>query len=100
VIVPLLVILIPVLRVVPKVYRWRVQSQIYRWYRAMLALERDLFNHVPGTGTEDLIRRLDEIEQAVHKMKIPAFFAEQFYALRGHIDFVRHIIAKQEPPRS
>jgi hypothetical protein len=36
-----------------------------------------------------MLHRLDEIEHAVNKMKVPASFADQFYSLRGHIDFVR-----------
>ena len=35
---------------------------------------------------------LDDIEQAVNRMKVPASFADQFYSLRGHIDFVRKLV--------
>jgi hypothetical protein len=30
-----------------------------------------------------LLQRLEEIEKAVNKMKVPASFANQFYGLRG-----------------
>ena len=33
--------------------------------------------------------RLAEIELAVKRLRIPAKFADQFYGLRGHIDYVR-----------
>ena len=36
-----------------------------------------------------LMERLDDIEEAVNRMKVPASFADQFYDLRGHITFVR-----------
>jgi hypothetical protein len=35
------------------------------------------------------MERLDHIEEAVNRMKVPASFADQFYGLRGHIVFVR-----------
>jgi hypothetical protein len=38
---------------------------------------------------QHLLNRLDEIENSVNKMKVPASFADQFYGLRGDISFVR-----------
>jgi hypothetical protein len=40
---------------------------------------------------------LEEIERAVNKMKVPASFADQFYGLRGHIDFVRQMVNEKLP---
>jgi len=31
------------------------------------------------------------------RMKVPAFLADQFYVLRGHIDFVRQMINHKSP---
>jgi len=42
---------------------------------------------------QELARRLDEIEEVVKHMKVPASFANLFYMLRGHIDFVRQKLA-------
>jgi hypothetical protein len=44
-----------------------------------------------------LLARLDEIEKAVHKMKVPASFADQFYGLRGDIGFVRDRLTRLVP---
>ena len=96
--VPAVVVLIPGLRVIPALLRWRVKLRLYRWYRALLLLERDLFAASPGKH-EDALRRLDEIEEAVNKMKVPASFADQFYALRGHIDFVRERLLQTTQPQ-
>jgi len=83
------VLLIPGLRLVPALYRWRVRSRLYRWYGVLLALERDIFAQSAPEKREELLRRLDDIEQGVNKLKMPIFFADQFYVLRGHIGFVR-----------
>jgi len=39
---------------------------------------------------------LDELEAKLSKIKIPAAFADMFYGLRGHINFVRNrLLAEQ-----
>jgi hypothetical protein len=86
--VPIFVILIPGLRIISGVYQWRMKMRIYRWYGMLLALERDVLHHSTPDKREELLKRLNCIEQAVNKMKIPALFAQQFYILRGHIGFV------------
>jgi hypothetical protein len=87
--VPLLVLLIPSLRVVPPLLRWRVKLSLYRRYGALLAVERELLRPVTHEQREQLLARLGEIENAINKMKVPASFADQFYGLRGDIGFVR-----------
>jgi TRAP transporter TAXI family solute receptor len=87
--VPLVLVLIPGLKVIPAAYKWRMQLRIYRWYRSLLKLERDLFGEITPANRDDLRRRLDHIEDSVNRMKVPASFANHFYALREHIGFVR-----------
>jgi TRAP-type uncharacterized transport system substrate-binding protein len=96
VIVPL-VVLIPGLRSIPAIYRWQIRLRIYRWYRALLALESDLFAQAAPESREKLLSRLDDIENAVNRMKVPASFADQFYGLRGHISFVRNRLMDRSP---
>jgi hypothetical protein len=95
--VPLLIVLIPGLRAIPAILKWRVRLQLYRRYRALLGVEREL----PGTLTrpqrEQLLARLEEIEKSVNRMKVPASFADQFYGLRGDIAFVRERLSEPAP---
>jgi TRAP-type uncharacterized transport system substrate-binding protein len=89
ILVPILVLLIPALKLVPQLYRWRVSWRIYRWYGALLTLERDLLAQDQPEKREELVKRLDAIEQGVSRMKVPLAFADQFYVLRQNIIFVR-----------
>jgi TRAP-type uncharacterized transport system substrate-binding protein len=91
--VPIIVLMIPALRVIPPVFRLRVKLNIYRWYRALLALEREHMADMTAEKKEQLLARLNHIEQEVNKIKVPASFADQFYALRGDIGFVRGRLA-------
>ena len=94
--VPMIVVMIPILRSIPHAYRWRSQTRIYRWYRALLVLEKDLVEEKDTAKRQHLRKRLDEIEKEVNRMKVPAFLADQFYSLRGHIALVREM-AEEKP---
>lgn len=85
--VPMVLVLVPGLKLIPTAYKFRIQLRIYRWYRGLLRLEREL--DIPDVKPDDLRKRLDRIEQSVNRMKVPASFASQFYGLREHIGFVR-----------
>ena len=90
VIVPLILVLVPLVRLLPIIYRWSVQLRIYRCYRPLLKLERETQSGITRLRADELHARLDEIERDVHALRVPASFAYQFYALRGHVVFVRN----------
>ncbi len=87
--VPILVVVIPGIRLIPALYKWRVRLIINFRYRTLLRLEREVTEELPANQRKDLLTRLAEIEDAVNRMKVPASFGDQFYGLRGHINFVR-----------
>jgi TRAP-type uncharacterized transport system substrate-binding protein len=88
VLVPLVLLLVPVFRLVPQVYSWRVRLRVYRIYGALLELERDVLGHATEHPA-GLLDRLDAIESRADALKLPVAFADQFYVLREHIGFVR-----------
>lgn len=89
-IVPIVVVLIPGAKLIPSLYEWRVKSRIYRWYGALIAIERSALD---DTATDEeraaSFGKLVEIEAAVNRLKMPLAYADQFYVLREHIGFVR-----------
>lgn len=90
IIVPLALFVIPSLQLVPAIYRWRLESRIYKWYKALLDLERDGFKpSADNQRREELLRHLEHIEQSINKIVVPAFCGHLFYDLRQHINFVR-----------
>ena len=89
IVVPLIVLLVPALRIVPGLYAWRVKSRIYRWYGSLIAIERSALSEHSATERASLIERLDAIEESVNGLKMPLAYADQFYVLREHIGFVR-----------
>ena len=87
--VPIIVLLLPGLRLVPSLYRWRIKARIYRWYGALIGLEREALQTSLPDRRDEMLKRLDDIEKGVNTMKMPVAFADQFYVLREHIRFVR-----------
>jgi TRAP-type uncharacterized transport system substrate-binding protein len=89
VLLPLLVVMVPAVKIVPAVYRWRVRSRIYRWYGSLMAIEREMSGDHEAEQRRRILQRIDEISEAVNEIKTPPSFADQLYVLRGHVDTVR-----------
>jgi TRAP-type uncharacterized transport system substrate-binding protein len=92
VVLPIVVLLIPGLRLIPSIYGWHMRSRILRWYGALLALEREVIEGLGTDSRDRLLKRLDAIEHGVSRLKVPVSFGDQFYVLREHINFVRERI--------
>ena len=89
VLVPIIVVLIPGLRLVPTIYGWRIKTRIYRRYGELMALERAALAQPSPEERTELLKRLDEIERTVITAKMPGSVADQLYVLRQHITWVR-----------
>ena len=94
--IPVILVLIPAMRIVPALYRWRMTSRIYRWYGALQRLERDALKADVDAGRrQELVQQLDQIERAVVKITVPAAFGDVLYGLRGHIASVRESLKSE-----
>jgi hypothetical protein len=88
-ILPLIAVLIPVVRIAPAVYDWRIKGRIFRWYRELKAVEIAAHTASGGDQKQALLRKLDEIEDGVAATRVPLTYWDYTYNLRQHIDFVR-----------
>jgi TRAP-type uncharacterized transport system substrate-binding protein len=88
ILVPVLIVLIPGMRVLPVLYRWSMTRRIYRYYGELQKLEKEW----PGADAArrvELLQRLDRIDASVFNTRVPSAFGDLFYDLRGHIAEVR-----------
>jgi uncharacterized protein len=79
---------------VPMIYNWRVKQRIFRWYRKLKILERDLSKE--KVSPEFLTRKeheLEKIEESVWHLSVPLQFSADLYTLRDHVEFVHKRIA-------
>ncbi|WP_398311546.1 TAXI family TRAP transporter solute-binding subunit [Zoogloea sp.] len=89
---PLIAVVIPLSRVLPALYNWRMRSRVYRWYGELKFLEAEI-DRDPTPPTADnvarFLARLDRIEEHATHRKLPLAFSNELYTLREHIALVR-----------
>jgi TRAP transporter TAXI family solute receptor len=92
VVVALGALILPLSKVIPPLYVWRIRSRVYRWYGQLRAVEQRV-EEAPEANRmqvyEEQLARLNEIEELVNQVSIPLSFADGLYGLRSHIQFVR-----------
>ncbi len=87
-------LILPLSKVVPPLYVWRIRSRVYRWYGQLRTVEQAL-EEAQSLGAQRMeiyaaqLVRLNEIEEMVNQISIPLSFADGLYGLRSHINFVR-----------
>jgi len=84
----IIAVLIPLSRIVPPLYQFRVRSRVFRWYGQLRALEEQAGKRPAG----ELHQELDEIERKVGLVRVPLSYADELYSLRSHIAMVRNRI--------
>ena len=86
VLLSILAILIPVSRMVPPLYEFRIRSRVFRWYGQL----RNVEDAIGKRPANELLRELAEIESHVEHVTVPLSYADELYALRSHIQMVGH----------
>ena len=108
ILVPVIALLIPLSRILPPLYTWRVRSRVYRWYGQLRSVENDVeataAQNGPGAAGGTLppeiesrrearrqkqLARLHDIETKVNHLVVPLSYADELYTLKLHIDRVR-----------
>lgn len=87
--VPLITVMLPLMKIVPGLYKWRIRQRLFHWYRRLKLLEKRVNDPSAVVTTAELRAEIDEIDQSVSMVPAPIEFAEQFYNLRGHVELVR-----------
>ena len=91
----LLAAMLPLSRIVPPLYQFRVRSRVFRWYGRLREIEDEM---ELGSATPDALReQLDRLEQQVEKVSVPLSYADELYALRNHIQLVRRKLRPAAP---
>ena len=86
------VILIPISRIIPPLYVFRVRSRIFRWYRQLRQIEDR--SEQKDADFAELRAELDRLDDKASRIAVPLAYTDQLYALREHIDLVRARLAK------
>ncbi len=91
---PFLALLLPLFKILPMTYRWRMRARVYRWYDTLQMLDFEVRQSLSKEGVKDFIDRLNKIEDDVRRINIPLAYASELYSLRVHIDLLRRQISE------
>ena len=94
-IVPFLALLIPLLRIAPPLYNWRIRSKIYRWYASVREIDSTVQKH-ESVDANSLLRRLADLEREVASVSVPLSYTGELYNLRLHIDLLQQELEKRK----
>jgi len=81
----IIAVLIPISRLIPPLYRFRVRSRVFRWYRQLRRIEDDIGER----DRKELADELDKLEARARRIAVPLSYADELYALRTNINLVR-----------
>ncbi len=85
--ISIIAILIPLARVVPPLYNFRIRSRIFRWYRQLRQIEDSISaGKVPPA---QLLDELNKLDAKAERISVPLSYTDELYSLRSHIALVR-----------
>lgn len=79
-------ILLPLSRVVPPLYQFRVRSRVFRWYAQLRDIEQR-FDETPDSRA--LLDELNVLDASAKKISVPLSYSDELYSLRSNIQLVR-----------
>ena len=82
---------LPLSRIVPPLYTFRIRSRVFRWYAELRDIEQRSEGSADqgGTPVQELLDQLDAMELKVEKIVVPLSHTDELYALRNNIHLVR-----------
>ena len=83
----IIVILVPLARVVPPLYQFRIRSRIFRWYRVLRQIEDRLARK--DADPAKLLEEIDKLDLKAERIMVPLAYTDELYDLRSHIALVR-----------
>ncbi|MDF1843240.1 MAG: TAXI family TRAP transporter solute-binding subunit [Rubripirellula sp.] len=92
---PALTLLLPLFRIAPPLYRWRIRSRIYRWYEILRGIEIDLRSQADVEMLHKHEKTLLTMEGELDDLSnVPLSYMQEFYNLRLHVEFVERRLTR------
>jgi hypothetical protein len=87
-------VLLPLSRIVPPLYEFRIRSRVFRWCGQLCDIEERAKSG--DFNRDDLRLELQQLQNRVEKIAVPLSYTDELYALRHHIDLVSVICSRHE----
>ncbi len=96
---PLIGIIVPASNAVRNGYKRFMERRILTLYGELRLIEQEVHAGGPGVNYEELMRRLDAIEERAAQVRVPVRFAQVLYTLRDHVRAVESRLGHLEASR-
>lgn len=100
VLIPLAAVVYPLFTFLPKIYDWIMRSRIMSLYDEMRSIESDVEAQSQGYDADNMIAKLDQLEERANALQLPRFYAIMLYTLRAHINLIRGRLAMKPDNKS
>ena len=81
----IIAVLLPLSRIIPPLYAFRVRSRIFKWYGQL----RNIEVRIENEDNHALLNELNQLESRAEKITVPLSYTDELYALRSNINLVR-----------
>ena len=88
-IIPLIMLMMPLLRVAPPLVRWQTRRKIYMWYDELRRIDQLSIEGMSVTEANQALEHLHQLEQQIARIGVPLSYMEEYYNLRLHLNLVR-----------
>ena|SRR5438034_4161435 len=90
---------IPLFKLIPPTYDWRMRSRINRWYKDLQSIEAQIEAREPNADVGSKLAELDRLEANVGRLSVPLAYANPLYTLRSHIALLRDELRQGRQPK-
>lgn len=87
-IVPIATILLPLFKIIPWAYEYRIRRRILFWYGELKQLEKEVLDE-SLVEKDKYTREITRIEDAVSRIPVPLHYSDKLYELRSAVELVR-----------
>ncbi len=91
---------LPLFKVAGPIYRWRIRARIYRWYKYLRDVDRQLTNDTLPQHVDEEIKRLTDLQDELAKVEVPLSYTNELYELHLHVRYVLQRLERLKAART
>ena len=87
-VIPLIMLLMPLLKIAPPLVRWQTRRKIYLWYGQLRKVDQRAIHGMSMIEARQSQDELQVLEKQIAHVGIPLSYMEEYYNLRLHLNLV------------
>lgn len=86
--IPFIAIMLPLMRSMGPLYRWRVRARVFRWYAQLRRIDRLIQSQAIHQVRARELERLHQLENDLTQVDVPLSYAHELYTLHLHVRYM------------